>query len=355
MVGRRPFRPAGSPVVERECVPRHPCRARGLRVRPFRRRPRACASAGGQRPPVPDRTGDRWWRGRRLVCAADRRRAPRCRPARDRRLAGLRPDVRRDRRATGTCSRCSPGPRRSTRPSWALAIPAPTPHRAARRAGHAEPVDGRGWRAGYWPSCSAHPRRTIVASAVPRAVRPARVAGPAARSAMGRRGSSTRRPPRNFPGDPGAGGAFDIRPATADDATPIADVWLASWRATFDFGPAHPDEDVRRWVREELLLEAETGSRSTRRTVTASSPCWGCPTRWSNSSMSTPTGSGVGSAASCWSSRRSKDLTDWSCTASRSTPARRFYERNGFVAVAFGDGSGNMERQPDVLYRWHPA
>jgi GNAT superfamily N-acetyltransferase len=30
--------------------------------------------------------------------------------------------------------------------------------------------------------------------------------------------------------------------------------------------------------------------------------------------------------------------------------ARRFYERNGFVAVAFGDGSGNEEHEPDVRY-----
>ena len=35
--------------------------------------------------------------------------------------------------------------------------------------------------------------------------------------------------------------------------------------------------------------------------------------------------------------------------------ARRFYERNGFVAEAFGDGTGNEERQPDVRYTWHPA
>jgi GNAT superfamily N-acetyltransferase len=34
--------------------------------------------------------------------------------------------------------------------------------------------------------------------------------------------------------------------------------------------------------------------------------------------------------------------------------ARRFYERNGFVAVAFGDGTGNEEGQPDVRYVWQP-
>ena len=30
--------------------------------------------------------------------------------------------------------------------------------------------------------------------------------------------------------------------------------------------------------------------------------------------------------------------------------ARRFYERHGFVAVAFGDGTGNEEGEPDIRY-----
>lgn len=32
--------------------------------------------------------------------------------------------------------------------------------------------------------------------------------------------------------------------------------------------------------------------------------------------------------------------------------ARRFYERRGFVAVEFGDGTGNEEGEPDVRYHW---
>jgi hypothetical protein len=35
-------------------------------------------------------------------------------------------------------------------------------------------------------------------------------------------------------------------------------------------------------------------------------------------------------------------------------PARIFYERRGFEAIAFGDGSGNEERCPDILYEWQP-
>lgn len=37
-------------------------------------------------------------------------------------------------------------------------------------------------------------------------------------------------------------------------------------------------------------------------------------------------------------------------TFARNAGARRFYERHGFVAVAFGDGSGNQEGEADVRY-----
>jgi len=37
-------------------------------------------------------------------------------------------------------------------------------------------------------------------------------------------------------------------------------------------------------------------------------------------------------------------------TFQRNAGARRFYERNGFAAVEFGDGSGNEECEPDVRY-----
>ena len=36
----------------------------------------------------------------------------------------------------------------------------------------------------------------------------------------------------------------------------------------------------------------------------------------------------------------------------RNAPARAFYEAHGFRAVRFGDGSGNEEGEPDVLYEW---
>jgi putative acetyltransferase len=39
-------------------------------------------------------------------------------------------------------------------------------------------------------------------------------------------------------------------------------------------------------------------------------------------------------------------------TFQRNLPARRFYEAHGFIAVRETDGSGNEEKEPDVLYRW---
>jgi GNAT superfamily N-acetyltransferase len=65
-------------------------------------------------------------------------------------------------------------------------------------------------------------------------------------------------------------------------------------------------------------------------------------------------GRGVGRALLELAKRRRPDGLDLYCFAANDR-ARRFYERNGFEAVAFGDGSGNEERQPDVLYRWRPS
>jgi GNAT superfamily N-acetyltransferase len=149
--------------------------------------------------------------------------------------------------------------------------------------------------------------------------------------------------------------AFDIRPATPEDATPIADVWLESWRATFDFEPAHPDEDVRRWVREELL-EAEDWVATDPSRGDRVIALLGLSDVMVEQLYVRPEwiGRGVGRRLLDLAKRRRPDGLELYCFAANDR-ARRFYERNGFTAVAFGDGSGNMERQPDVLYRWRPT
>src|SRR4029453_18920738 len=49
-----------------------------------------------------------------------------------------------------------------------------------------------------------------------------------------------------------------IREARPDDAAVIAEIWLASFKATYGFPPAHADDEVRAWVRDILLPETET-------------------------------------------------------------------------------------------------
>jgi GNAT superfamily N-acetyltransferase len=149
--------------------------------------------------------------------------------------------------------------------------------------------------------------------------------------------------------------AIVIRRATAADGDAIGDVWLTSWRATFEFPPAHPDDDVRRWLREEMLPRHETwvaGDPADGRVVALMAlseskvehlyvaPDW--------------IGRGAGRRLLDLAKERRPGGLELYCFRVNAR-ARRFYERNGFEPVAFGDGSGNMERQPDVLYRWAPG
>lgn len=144
-----------------------------------------------------------------------------------------------------------------------------------------------------------------------------------------------------------------IRRATPSDGDAISDVWLASWRATFDFQPGHPDDAVRRWLTETLVPSTESwvavdaADRVVAMMALSESmveqlyvdPGW--------------IGRGVGRRLLELAKERRPDGLDLYCFAVNAR-ARAFYERHGFEAVAFGDGSGNEERQPDIRYRWRP-
>lgn len=141
-----------------------------------------------------------------------------------------------------------------------------------------------------------------------------------------------------------------LREARAKDGAVIAEIWLASFKATYAFPPAHSDEDVRAWVVDALLPETETwvaeepamtvgfiaiGDRSVEQLYVA--PGW--------------TGRGVGSRfVRLAQARRPAGLELW--TFQVNAGARRFYERHGFRAVELTDGADNEERQPDVRYVW---
>jgi ribosomal protein S18 acetylase RimI-like enzyme len=154
--------------------------------------------------------------------------------------------------------------------------------------------------------------------------------------------------------EPGSGGnAVEIRRATSADAGAIADVYLASFHATYTFPLAHTDDEVRRWIREHVGGDWDTWVAVEAGRVVAMmvvgpgelDQLYVAPDRL---------GSGIGRRLLDTAKERWPDgLTLY--TFQVNERARRFYERNGFVAEAFGDGTGNEERQPDVRYAWHPA
>ena len=64
-------------------------------------------------------------------------------------------------------------------------------------------------------------------------------------------------------------------------------------------------------------------------------------------------GRGAGTALLAVAKAKSASLQLWTFRAN--APARAFYEARGFFAIDQTDGSGNEEREPDVLYRWNKA
>jgi ribosomal protein S18 acetylase RimI-like enzyme len=142
------------------------------------------------------------------------------------------------------------------------------------------------------------------------------------------------------------------RRGASQDATAIADTYLASFTRTYAFPPAHSDEEVRRWISDVLLPTSEVWVATVGGEIVAMmalsddmleqlyvAPAW--------------TGRGIGSRLMAIAKERRPHGLDL-YTFQVNAGARRFYERHGFVVVRLGDGSGNEESQPDVRYAWRP-
>ena len=144
-----------------------------------------------------------------------------------------------------------------------------------------------------------------------------------------------------------------IRGAGPADGSGIGDVWLAAWRATFDFPPSHPDDEVRTWLATEMLPSHETwvATDPDERVVALLA----LSTSMIEQLYVAPDriGAGIGSRLVALAKERRPTGLELNCFAVNHR-ARRFYERHGFIAVATGDGSGNQEGQPDIRYAWRP-
>ncbi|MFJ2895511.1 GNAT family N-acetyltransferase [Streptomyces sp. NPDC087218] len=153
-------------------------------------------------------------------------------------------------------------------------------------------------------------------------------------------------------------GGVRLRRATAEDAGPLTRLFLASRAAAMPYLPkVHSDEDTLAWMTH-VVLPGTT--------------VWIAETAAGNGTgPGEPLGfvsvdgaelehlylrpdarrQGIGSLLLDRARRSSAgELTLY--VFRRNTDARAFYERHGFTAIAFDDGSRNEEREPDVRYRW---
>ncbi|MGV4982629.1 GNAT family N-acetyltransferase [Streptomyces sp. NRAIS4] len=148
--------------------------------------------------------------------------------------------------------------------------------------------------------------------------------------------------------------AVVLRRAGAADARAAADVYLRSFDTALPgVVRPHTDDEVREYIRdvvvplrETWVAEAADGGVVGLMVLNGDllsqlylDPEW--------------RGRGIGDRFVALAKERSPGgLTLWTFQVNK--PAHRFYERHGFTAVEFTDGSDNEEREPDVRYVWRP-
>lgn len=144
-----------------------------------------------------------------------------------------------------------------------------------------------------------------------------------------------------------------LRHARDSDALGMADVWLRSFAAALPtVRRAHDDDEVRGWFSHVVVPRYETwvavagGTGSVVGLLVLADteleqlyldPSW--------------RGRGLGDRfMTLAKQQRPQGLELWTFQVNK--PARRFYERHGFVAVEQTDGLRNEEREPDIRYVW---
>ncbi|MFI9252348.1 GNAT family N-acetyltransferase [Streptomyces sp. NPDC053069] len=149
-------------------------------------------------------------------------------------------------------------------------------------------------------------------------------------------------------------GEVVLRRAVAEDGRAAAEVYLRSFDAALPtVVRARTDDEVREYIRDVVVPLRETwvaeadgagivGLMVLEQEVLSQlylDPGW--------------RGRGIGDRFVALAKERNPGgLSLWTFQVNK--PAHRFYERHGFTAVEFTDGSGNEEREPDVRYVWRP-
>jgi GNAT superfamily N-acetyltransferase len=147
---------------------------------------------------------------------------------------------------------------------------------------------------------------------------------------------------------------ISMRAATADDLGGITDVFLRARKELMPFAPlAHSDYAVCRWIADWLIpsdgVSVATNAQGLILGIAATSEADGV--LWLDQLYVSPpwVGHGIGARLLALVISKTRLPVHLHCFA-ENVRARRFYERHGFVPLAFGDGSENEEGCPDVLY-----
>jgi len=148
---------------------------------------------------------------------------------------------------------------------------------------------------------------------------------------------------------------LSFRIATEVDAATVTEVYLTSRKAFVSFAPiAHSDEAVHSWIRSILIPSNRvTVVEQAGKIIGMMALSVDESVGWIDHLYLLPgaVGRGIGTALL---NRAKTELGSpiRLYTFEANVDARRFYERHGFKAIRYGDGSGNEERCPDVLYEW---
>lgn len=145
-----------------------------------------------------------------------------------------------------------------------------------------------------------------------------------------------------------------LPPAGPADAAAVADVWLRSFHAALPtVRRAHDDDEVRSWVRDVLIPRHDVWVAQVDAAVVG---VLALSEGWLDQLYVHPDWQRRGirdRLVTVAKQQQPSGLQLW--TFQVNEPAQRFYERPGFVAVERTDGSGNVEREPDVRYVWRPS
>ncbi len=145
---------------------------------------------------------------------------------------------------------------------------------------------------------------------------------------------------------------ISIRRATSQDAQTVADIYLAARKQLLPYARlAHSDDSVRGWIADIVIPKMHTTVAEVDGVIVGFCSTIVRDFSWIENLYLAPEqiGKGIGGLLLAEAlTRLARPVRLY--TFQENSLARHFYEKHGFVALEFEDGSGNEEGTPDVLY-----